>query len=53
MDDELTPLKYSKYLHDNIKGSILKTVPDAGHMVMWEKFNEVNSAIIEFINELT
>jgi pimeloyl-ACP methyl ester carboxylesterase len=53
MDDELTPLKYSKYLHDNIKGSILKTIPDAGHMVMWEKFDEVNSAIIEFINELT
>jgi pimeloyl-ACP methyl ester carboxylesterase len=52
IDDELTPLKYSEYLHRKIRGSILITVPDAGHMVMWENHSKVNSKIIEFIEEI-
>lgn len=49
-EDALTPPKYSVYLHENIKGSRLVLIKDAGHMVMMEKPDEVNNAIIEFVN---
>jgi len=48
-DDKLTPPKYSIFFHENIKGSDLTTIKDAGHMVMLEKPDEVNSAIKKFI----
>lgn len=49
MDDVLTPPKYSQSLHESIKGSELVLIKDAGHMVMMEKPEEVNKAILEFI----
>lgn len=51
--DRLTPVKYSKYLHDNIKNSQLKIVEEAGHMVMVEKPAAVNEAIAGFLSQLT
>lgn len=48
-EDLLTPPKYSMYLKENIKGSELILVKDTGHMVMMEKPNEVNKAIIKFL----
>lgn len=48
-DDALTPPKYSRYLHESIKGSELVLIKDAGHMVMLEKPEEVNKAMREFI----
>jgi len=48
-DDALTPPKYSQYLNKEIKGSQLILIEDAGHMVMWEKPEEVNKAIEEFV----
>ena len=35
-DDQLTPVKYSQFLHSRIKGSKMEVLPDAGHMVMME-----------------
>jgi pimeloyl-ACP methyl ester carboxylesterase len=49
MDDALTPLKYSQYLHESIKGSELVLIKDAGHMVMLEKPEEVNKVILKFV----
>ncbi|MHA1487940.1 MAG: alpha/beta fold hydrolase, partial [Promethearchaeota archaeon] len=48
--DQLTPVKYSVFFHNNIKKSELHIISKAGHMVMLEKPNEVNQAIENFIN---
>lgn len=43
-EDRLTPLKYSEYLHQQIAGSQLGRIPQAGHYVMREqpeKFNQI------------
>lgn len=48
-EDKLTPVKWSEYLHNNIKGSELKVIEGAGHMVMLEKPNEVSENITSFI----
>jgi pimeloyl-ACP methyl ester carboxylesterase len=48
-DDQLTPPKYAHYLRDGIPGATLTVIPRAGHMVMVEKPELVNSAIEEFL----
>ncbi len=48
-DDQLTPLKYSQFLHSRIKGSKLEVLPNAGHMVMMESPQVFNEKIGEFI----
>jgi pimeloyl-ACP methyl ester carboxylesterase len=47
--DDILPISLANYLHDNIKGSKLEVIPDAGHMVMMEKPAEFNNAIMRFI----
>ncbi|HEY3275557.1 MAG TPA: alpha/beta hydrolase, partial [Syntrophorhabdaceae bacterium] len=49
LSDLLTPPKYSEYLKWKIKGSEIKLIEQAGHMMMIEKGEEVNSAIRAFI----
>jgi pimeloyl-ACP methyl ester carboxylesterase len=49
-EDKLTPPDESKKLHKKIKNSALKIIPQAGHMVMIEKYEEVNELILEFIH---
>jgi pimeloyl-ACP methyl ester carboxylesterase len=48
-EDELTPVKYSEFLHNRIKGSKLEILPNAGHMVMMESAKAFNERIGEFI----
>jgi pimeloyl-ACP methyl ester carboxylesterase len=48
-EDELTPPKYSQFLHQRIKGSKLEILPDAGHMVMMESAETFNEKVGEFI----
>jgi pimeloyl-ACP methyl ester carboxylesterase len=47
--DELTPVKYSQFLQDRIKGSRLEVLSDAGHMVMMEAAEAFNEKTGEFI----
>lgn len=49
-DDKQTPPKYSKYFNDNIESSELVIIDEAGHLVMLEKPEEINQAIIIFID---
>ena len=49
-NDQLTPVKYSKFFHNSIKNSELHIINKAGHMVMLEKPDEVNQVIENFIN---
>jgi len=51
-NDLLTPLKYSEYLHKNIAGSKLEILKSTGHMVMLERYTEVNSLINSFLQKL-
>ncbi|OGP89005.1 MAG: hypothetical protein A2156_05005 [Deltaproteobacteria bacterium RBG_16_48_10] len=48
-EDELTPVKYSEFLHDHIKASKLEILPNAGHMVMMESPDAFNRKVKEFI----
>ena len=48
-EDQLTPVKYSTYLHQHIAGSTLHVIPDAGHYVMREQPGTVNEAIDEWL----
>jgi pimeloyl-ACP methyl ester carboxylesterase len=50
-DDQLTPVKYSQFLHNGIKGSKLEILANAGHMVMMETPQAFNEKIKEFIEE--
>lgn len=51
-DDRLTPVKYSKYLHDKIKDSKLVVIPGAGHSVMLEKHRLFNEALEAFLDSV-
>ncbi len=52
-EDKLTPPKYMDYLHEQIRGSRLIRLDNAGHMLNLEKVTEVNAAIQEFIESLS
>ena len=47
--DRLAPLKLSEALKESIEGSTLKIIPDAGHMVMIERYVEMNEAVQDFV----
>jgi pimeloyl-ACP methyl ester carboxylesterase len=49
LEDRLTPPAYSEYLNRAIRGSKLVSIPEAGHMVILEKPEEVNRAIEAFV----
>lgn len=51
-EDKLTPVKYSQFLHDRIKGSQLHVVPRAGHALLLEKAEEFNRILSEFLTHL-
>ncbi len=51
-DDALTPVLYSQFLHNRIKGSKLEVLRNAGHMVMMESPQAFNEKIREFIGEI-
>ncbi|MBE0410038.1 MAG: alpha/beta hydrolase [Anaerolineales bacterium] len=51
-DDCMTPIRFSQYLRNNLSASHLKTIPEAGHMVMLEKPEQVADGLIEFLDQL-
>ncbi|HZO73769.1 MAG TPA: alpha/beta hydrolase [Ktedonobacteraceae bacterium] len=51
MNDHLTPLKYSDYLHKHIEGSTFHSIPDAGHYVMREQPEAVNQIIEDWLKQ--
>jgi pimeloyl-ACP methyl ester carboxylesterase len=52
-EDLMTPVKFSRYLADQIKGASLYLLPDAGHMAMLERPREVADRIMEFVREMS
>ncbi len=51
-EDEMTPVKYTRYLASQIKGAREVIVPGAGHWVLAEQPLAVNQAIERFLSEL-
>jgi len=49
--DKLKPPKYSQIIHENIAGSEFVTVKNSGHTVIWEKPEEFNATVFEFIKK--
>jgi pimeloyl-ACP methyl ester carboxylesterase len=50
--DQMTPVKYSQYLAENIPHARLVVIEDAGHMVMLERPQEISRHIRNFIQEI-
>ncbi len=48
--DMITPPKYGRFLHDNIAGSCLVSIPGAGHLSPIEQSGLVSNAIREFLS---
>ncbi|MBI5251897.1 MAG: alpha/beta hydrolase [Desulfomonile tiedjei] len=51
--DKLTPVKYSKYLNEVIKGSVLNVIPNAGHLVSMEQPEQFNKSLGDFLESLS
>lgn len=51
-DDQVTPIEYSKTLNELIRNSILKIIPGAGHLILYEKPETISKEIHEFIKNL-
>lgn len=51
-EDKMTPLHYSQFLAGTIPDAQLHIIPDAGHMVILEKPNEVAAALISFLRSI-
>jgi pimeloyl-ACP methyl ester carboxylesterase len=52
LEDQMTPPKYSQYLHQQIAGSVLHIFKDAGHMVMLEQPDRVAEHLAQFLNSI-
>jgi pimeloyl-ACP methyl ester carboxylesterase len=52
-DDQLTPVRYSQYLADQIPGAEIKIIPSAGHMVMLEQPQTVAAEISAFLSTIS
>ena len=50
--DIMTPVKYSKYLHEKLPNSTFHVIENAGHSVMLEQSEQFNAHIKEWMNAL-
>lgn len=49
MEDQMTPVKFSKTLHDRIPNSKMELIPNAGHMLMLEKPRQMLQLVADFL----
>jgi pimeloyl-ACP methyl ester carboxylesterase len=50
--DEQTPIRYGQRLQQEIPGSLLATIPNAGHLVLFDAPDAVSQALGDFIQRL-
>jgi pimeloyl-ACP methyl ester carboxylesterase len=50
--DPITPLGHSEEMKERLPAAELVVVPDSGHMVLMEHSDEVNEALLEFLEKL-
>ena len=51
-EDVMTPVKYADFLAQRIPGACKEIIPQAGHFVQLEKYQQVNQRIEEFLYKL-
>lgn len=47
--DRLIPLEFGKKLHQALPGSSLAVLPGAGHVAMWDRAEDFNRLVLEFL----
>lgn len=52
-EDILKPSKFSRIIHDSIKGSEWVILPDCGHVTIFEQFEALNTCILGFLTKIT
>jgi len=52
LEDRLTPVKYSEFLHQKIAGSRMEIIEGAGHLVMLENPRAISQAVLRFLGGL-
>lgn len=50
--DQMTPVKYSQYMHQQIQNSKLEVLPQAGHAVMLEQAGRFNETLLDWVPSL-
>jgi pimeloyl-ACP methyl ester carboxylesterase len=50
--DQMTPVKYSQYMHQLIQDSKLVVLPQAGHAVMLEQAERFNKTVLGWVSSL-
>lgn len=50
-EDTLKPPKFSEIMHKGIKHSTYVTIPDCGHVTIFEKPDKLNKLLIEFVKK--
>ena len=50
-EDGTKPLKYSRVIHQSIAGSKYEVIAGAGHVAMWERPDEFNRLVIDFLKK--
>lgn len=50
--DQMTPVKYSQYMHQQIHGSKIVVLPQAGHAVMLEQAGRFNETLLDWVSSL-
>jgi pimeloyl-ACP methyl ester carboxylesterase len=48
-EDKMTPMRNSQFLASSLPAAVVKVIPNAGHMVMLEKPQEVVAALMGFL----
>ncbi len=51
-DDKVTPPEHANKIYSLIKNSKLKIIPGAGHLILYEKPDQLNELIDEFISSI-
>lgn len=50
-EDQMTPLRYVQHMANNIPNARMVAIPQAGHMVMLEKPDEIAAIVADFLTE--
>ncbi|MFX1559853.1 MAG: alpha/beta fold hydrolase [Promethearchaeota archaeon] len=50
--DAMTPVKYASYLKDQIEGSVMHVLEEAGHSVMLEQFGVFNELVANWVSDI-
>jgi pimeloyl-ACP methyl ester carboxylesterase len=50
--DQQIPVRYANRLHREIPNSLLVTMPDAGHLILFDAPDAVANALVDFVKGL-